>query len=189
MASYDHKKYHSAAYQENVVTHGSNQSDQEIEHFTPAEQKKIIRRSDLRLALILGFMYCVSLMDKTNLGSAAVAGMNVILRKVGPRIFLRLITLLWVITMIGFGFVKRWADLVALRLLLGIFEAGYTFSVCFALIVNTDESLSHRFFPGCAYLLSCWYPRYELQKRNAVFYLIGYVAASVSGILAYGSTR
>ena len=39
---------------------------------------------------------------------------------------------------------------------------------------------------GCAYLLSCWYPRFELQKRNAVFYLIGSMASAFSGILAYG---
>ena len=39
---------------------------------------------------------------------------------------------------------------------------------------------------GCAYLLSCWYPRYDLQKRNAVFYLIGSMASAFSGILAYG---
>jgi MFS family permease len=56
--------------------------------------------------------------------------------------------------------------MIPLRLVLGIFEAG--------------------FFPGCAYLLSCWYPRYDLQKRNAVFYLIGSMASAFSGILAYG---
>lgn len=42
---------------------------------------------------------------------------------------------------------------------------------------------------GCAYLLSCWYPRYELQKRNAVFYLIGSMASAFSGILAYGFSQ
>jgi MFS family permease len=56
--------------------------------------------------------------------------------------------------------------MLALRVVLGILEAG--------------------FFPGCAYLLSTWYPRYELQKRNAVFYLIGSLASAISGILAYG---
>ena len=65
-----------------------------------------------------------------------------------------------------FGFVRTWVQLVPLRLVLGIFEAG--------------------FFPGCAYLLSCWYPRYDLQKRNAVFYAIGSAASAFSGILAYG---
>jgi hypothetical protein len=29
-------------------------------------------------------------------------------------------------------------------------------------------------------------PRYQLQKRNAVFYLIGSMASALSGILAYG---
>jgi MFS family permease len=134
-------------------------------------------------------------MDRTNLGFAVVAGMGldldligsrysvivlvffityvilqppatVILRKVGPRIFLPTIALLWGTTMVCFGFVKSWSDMVPLRIILGAFEAG--------------------FFPGCAYLLSCWYPRYDLQKRNAVFYLIGSMAEAFSGILAYG---
>lgn len=45
------------------------------------------------------------------------------------------------------------------------------------------------FFPGCAYLLSCWYPRYHLQKRNAVFYLIGSMSSAFSGIMAYGFSQ
>jgi MFS family permease len=47
-------------------------------------------------------------------------------------------------------------------------------------------TLEAGFFPGCAYLLSCWYPRYQLQKRNAVFFLIGILASALSGIIAYG---
>ena len=91
---------------------------------------------------------------------------TVILRKLGPRTFLPSITILWGMAMICFAFVKQWYEMIPLRLVLGIFEAG--------------------FFPGCAYLLSCWYPRYELQKRNAVFYLIGSMSSAFSGILAYG---
>jgi len=180
------------------TTESDRQINERIEQFTPEEQKKIIRRIDRRLVLTLGFLYCVSLMDRTNLGIASVAGMGVdlvligeryniivllffityvllqppatvILRKIGPRIFLPTITLLWGITMICFGFVKNWTDMLGLRLVLGIFEAG--------------------FFPGCAYLLSCWYPRYELQKRNAVFYLIGSMASAFAGILAYGLSQ
>ena len=56
--------------------------------------------------------------------------------------------------------------MLGLRIILGALEAG--------------------FFPGCAYLLSTWYPRYDLQKRNAVFYLIGSLASAFAGILAYG---
>lgn len=180
---------------ERITSEELQENDARINAFTPEQQKKIIRRIDYRLVLTLGFMYCVSLMDRTNLGIANVAGMGVdlkligarysiitciffvsyvllqppatvVLRKVGPRIFLPTITLLWGVTMICFGFVKEWTQMLPLRIVLGIFEAG--------------------FFPGCAYLLSCWYPRFELQKRNAVFYLIGSMSSAFSGILAYG---
>lgn len=37
------------------------------------------------------------------------------------------------------GFAKTWSQVLAIRILLGVFAAGY--------------------FPGCMYLLSCWYLR------------------------------
>ncbi|KAK5175391.1 uncharacterized protein LTR77_000530 [Saxophila tyrrhenica] len=195
----DVEKSHHAVGLERTLSKNSDShlSDQSrIDVFTPEEQKKIIRRIDIRLVLTCGFMYCVSLMDRTNLGIASVGGMGVdlhtnqgfrystitlvffityvllqppatvVLRKLGPRVFLPTITVLWGATAMCFGFLRTWEQMIPLRLILGIFEAG--------------------FFPGCAYLLSCWYPRFELQKRNAVFYLIGSMASAFSGILAYG---
>ena len=129
-------------------------NDARIDALTPEQQKKIIRRIDTRLVLTCGFMYCVSLMDRTNTGIAIVAGMGVdlvfidarysimvavffitytllqppatvVLRKVGPRIFLPSITILWGITMMCFGFVRTWDQMVPLRLVLGVFEAGF----------------------------------------------------------------
>ncbi|KAL2268368.1 hypothetical protein VTJ83DRAFT_3214 [Remersonia thermophila] len=163
--------------------------------FTEKEQRSIIRRIDRRLVLTVGALYCVSLMDRTNLGFANIAGMSVdleltgnrysiitlvffityvlfqppstvICRKVGPRIHLAMITILWGGVMIGMGFVKTWEQMTAMRLLLGVLEAG--------------------FFPSSVYLLSTWYTRYEVGKRNSVFYLVGCVASAFSGILAYG---
>ncbi|KAH7395474.1 retrograde regulation protein 2 [Cadophora sp. MPI-SDFR-AT-0126] len=178
---------------ERTVSQESN--DARIAQFTPQEQRKIIHRVDRRLVTTLGALYACSLMDRTNLGAVNIAGMSkalhlhgtqyslivliffipyvlfqppatVVLRKVGPRHFLTAIVILWGGCMIGFGFVKKWDQMVGLRVILGVLEAG--------------------FFPGCAYLLSTWYTRYELQKRNAVFYLIGSMASACSGILAYG---
>ena len=198
MASYE--KNLDIEQSEKVTSDNSSEraNNAAIDEFTPEEQRAITRKIDYRLVPTLGFMYCVSLMDRTNTGIAVVAGMGVdlvligdrysimvlvffityvalqppatvVLRKLGPRLFLPLIVILWGITMIGFGFVQTWVALVPLRLVLGVFEAG--------------------FFPGCAYLLSCWYPRYQLQKRNAVFYLIGSMASAFSGILAYGMSQ
>lgn len=63
---------------ERTISEESHLSDQaHIDAFTEKEQKKIIRRIDRRLVLTLGFMYAVSLMDRTNLGIAVVGGMGV----------------------------------------------------------------------------------------------------------------
>lgn len=79
-------------------------------------------------------------------------------RKLGPRKFLASITLLWGATEIvrspihaccgeltvtnlikGFGFVKKWTDMLGLRVVLGILEAGL--------------------YPSVVYLLATWYSR------------------------------
>lgn len=66
---------------------------------------------------------------------------TVLIRKIGPRYHLAIITMLWGAVMIGMGFVKKFPQLAALRAVLGFFEAG--------------------FFPSCVYLLSTWYTRCE----------------------------
>ncbi|KAJ5480515.1 hypothetical protein N7530_006024 [Penicillium desertorum] len=50
--------------------------DARINAFTPAEQKKIMRRVDRRLVPIVGFLYCISLLDRNNLGVANIAGLG-----------------------------------------------------------------------------------------------------------------
>lgn len=42
-------------------------NDARINALTPEEQKKLIWKIDCRLVLTLGFMYCVSLMDRFDL--------------------------------------------------------------------------------------------------------------------------
>lgn len=53
--------------------------------FTKVEQRNIIRRIDRRLVLTVGFMYCVSLMDRTNMSAANIAGMSVELKLINNR--------------------------------------------------------------------------------------------------------
>ncbi|CAL3966783.1 hypothetical protein PZA11_003270 [Diplocarpon coronariae] len=173
--------------------------DEVSSRWSQEEQRRILRKVDVRLIPICGLMYCISLLDRTNLSNAAIAGMNVELkiakvngvdrysvitliffitytifqapgtilcRKIGPRIFLSIITLAWGGVMIAFGFAQHWTHLVGLRAVLGVLEAG--------------------FFPGVVYLMSTWYKRYEMGRRYAGFYLIGCVASAFGGILAYG---
>lgn len=53
--------------------------------FTKDEQRSIIKRIDRRLVVTVGAMYCVSLMDRTNMSAANIAGMSVELQLTGFR--------------------------------------------------------------------------------------------------------
>ncbi|KAF2017231.1 MFS general substrate transporter [Aaosphaeria arxii CBS 175.79] len=164
--------------------------------FDPKESASIRHRIDWRLIPALGAMYGISLMDRKNVSNAAIAGMLkdlkmskgygynlvnmcffityillqpfmiVLCRKIGPRFFLPGICILWGCVIVGFGFAQNWPTLIPLRLLLGALESGY--------------------FPGCLYLLSCWYTKFEVARRYSLFYFIGSIASAMSGILAYG---
>ncbi|KAI0200663.1 major facilitator superfamily domain-containing protein [Astrocystis sublimbata] len=169
----------------------SNEEDE----YTEREAKKIVHRIDRRLLVTIGFMYCVSLIDRTNVSFAAIAGLaqdlvltgnrysivtlaffpayivfqptsTVLVRKIGPRIHIAVITVAWGAVMIGMGFTKTFGDFTALRVVIGVLEAG--------------------FFPSAVYLLSTWYTRYELGRRYGLFYLIGSVTSAFSGLLAFG---
>lgn len=53
----------------------SSEVDNDVE-FSLKEQRRVIHIIDRRLVVILGLMYCVSLIDRTNLSNAAIAGMT-----------------------------------------------------------------------------------------------------------------
>ena len=55
-------------------TASEESNDAHISEFTPREQRKIIHRVDRRLVTTLGLLYMCSLMDRTNLGAANIAG-------------------------------------------------------------------------------------------------------------------
>ncbi|KAL3480870.1 major facilitator superfamily domain-containing protein [Aspergillus californicus] len=163
-----------------------------------AHQKKVMRRVDLRLLPILGIMYSISLIDRTNLGLAFVAGMeedlgldvgsrytivvmvffvayilfeipsNVILPKAGAANWLAFLGASFGIILIGMGFTYSWGTMAVCRTLLGIMEAG--------------------FLPGCTYLITCWYKRFEVGKRLAAFWLMSVVLNAFAAIFAYALT-
>ena len=58
-------------------TSGHVPIDASIPEYTPEEQKKIMRRVDRRLVTILDLLYMCSLMDRTNVGIAKIAGSDV----------------------------------------------------------------------------------------------------------------
>jgi hypothetical protein len=72
MSQEDLEKSRDGFHVEQAISTDSN--DVRIAEYSLKEQKRILRKVDMRLVSTLGILYCASLMDRTNLGSAAIAG-------------------------------------------------------------------------------------------------------------------
>ncbi|KAK2597409.1 hypothetical protein QQS21_005957 [Conoideocrella luteorostrata] len=162
------------------------------------DQRGIIRRIDRRLVLTVGAMYCVSLMDRTNMSAANIAGMSVDLElAVNGGNKYNIANLVFFVTYIIFQppstvlvrAIGPRAHLAGITLLWGAVMIGMGFVKKFSELAALRAVLGlfeAGFFPSCVYLLSTWYTRYEVGKRYSVFYIVGCVASAFSGILAYG---
>ncbi|KAJ5834942.1 Major facilitator superfamily domain general substrate transporter [Penicillium robsamsonii] len=184
--------------EEQELAHRHSGNESPVYGIDEAHQKRVIRRVDLRLLPILGIMYSISLIDRTNLGLAFVAGMeedlglhignrytivvmvffvayiifeipsNLILPRAGAANWLAFLGFSFGVILIGMGFTKSWTTMVVCRVLLGVMEAG--------------------FLPGCTYLITCWYTRFEVGKRLASFWLVSVVLNAFAAIFAYALT-
>ena len=89
-----------------------------------------------------------------------------IIKKLQPARYLAGLTIAWGFVATFGAFVQNFGSLVAVRLLLGLFEAG--------------------FFPGVVLYLSMFYGRRSLALRIAYFYSTAAISGLCGGIVAYG---
>ncbi|KAH9919553.1 MFS general substrate transporter [Fomitopsis serialis] len=162
---------------------------------SPAQQKKLWRKVDIRIVPILSVMYLCCYLDRGTIGNAKLQGLmtqldltgnrynialtffyipyclfdppaNLILKRLRPSIWLPGITVAWGLVLALMGLVKSYPQLVGARLCLGIAEAGI--------------------FPGVTYFMTLWYPRHMVQTRIALFCGGTTLSGAFSGLLAYG---
>lgn len=136
-----------------VVTEHLEESDRVL----PKEERRLLRKIDLYVLPWICITYALSQIDRTNISSAKIAGMatdlelvgnrysialliffipyvcaelptNTIIRRVGAKIVLTTMILGWGAFAMCFGFVKNFGQLVALRVMLGLFEGGFNVS-------------------------------------------------------------
>ena len=88
---------------------------------------------------------------------------NLILSRVGARVWISLIMATWGICSAGTAFITDETSFVAVRFLLGIAEAG--------------------FFPGVAYFLTCWFPAFYRGRMMGIFYAFGAFSGVLGGPL------
>lgn len=92
-----------------------------------------------------------------------------VIKKLRPSIYLSTLMFIWGIINMCMGFVKNYGQLVGLRFLLGVFEAGV--------------------LPGIIYVTSMYYKRHEYQKRMSFFFCSTVVAGAFGGLLAYAIAK
>ncbi|KAI1356299.1 major facilitator superfamily domain-containing protein [Xylaria sp. FL0043] len=168
------------------------------ESFAHLDEKKILRKMDIRLIPMLALLYLLSFLDRGNIGNAKIEGLqedlhltndqynlcltvfffayaafevpsNLLLKKLRPSRWLPFIMVVWGTVVTLMGIVQNFKGLLSTRLFLGVAEAGL--------------------YPGCAYYLTMWYCRREIQLRQAMFFSAASVAGAFSGLLAYAIAK
>ena len=156
--------------------------------------KAVLRKVSLRLIPFLFLLYVVNLIDRTNVSMAklqmfdgerafipahlfgTLAGLfyigyllfevpsNLILLRVGARVWIARIVVAWGLVSMGMMFVTGPIGFAVLRLLLGVAEAG--------------------FFPGIIFYLSQWFPERTRGRAVAMFMTGGVIAPMLGNPLS-----
>ncbi|KAJ9130830.1 Major facilitator superfamily transporter [Pleurostoma richardsiae] len=168
----------------------------ELHHqFDGPGRKKLMRKLDWRLLPTLSFLYLMCSLDKANAGNAKLFGFledvgmtstqfnlalmylfftyglcepvsNIMLRRLGPKIWFPCIVTAWGLITTLTCLVQNYGSYVVIRLMLGLTEAGL--------------------YPGSYFILSMWYTPKELATRMAIFYGANTSAGAFGGVIAYG---
>ncbi|KAF2168123.1 hypothetical protein M409DRAFT_65638 [Zasmidium cellare ATCC 36951] len=162
--------------------------------YDPEIEKRVIRKCDLRVVPPTLVLFALSFLDRVNIGNARIQGLtkdlnmvgtdynvallilfvpfilfeipsNLIMKKMKPSTWLSVLLFGCGIMNMCMGFVRTYGELVGVRFLLGLFEAGTG--------------------PGSIYLIAMYYRRYELPWRISWWYTSGIVAGAFGGLLAY----
>ncbi|KAL2429095.1 MFS transporter prlL [Exophiala dermatitidis] len=163
--------------------------------WTPEEEAALVKKVDWRVFPMLCVVFGLSLLDRTNISAAYIAGLakdvglsqgprysiallvffigyalfelpsNMVIRRFGAQIWLSFLITSWGLCVLGMGFVKTWTSLTVCRALLGVFEAGL--------------------FPGSVFIIGSWYKQYETARRISLFYMASLLASGFGPILAY----
>jgi len=170
-----------------------------LANFPEEKKKKAVSKVDHRLIPMLMLLYLMAYLDKTNIGNAKIEGLLGSLGMTGvqynvavsvffipfvlaevpsnmvlhlfkrPSLYIGGIVTCWGIIMTCNGVVQNFGGLIAIRIFLGLFEAG--------------------FLPGAILIISKWYLPNETQTRIALLYTSAASGGGFSGLLAFGIAK
>ncbi|KAM0755613.1 MFS general substrate transporter [Meredithblackwellia eburnea MCA 4105] len=167
-------------------------------YIDPAEERKLLRKVDGFLIGILGMLYLLAFLDRGNIGNANVAGLSTdlklkgnqygtivsivyatyvvfepvwanLLKIITPRILLSVSTLCWGVLTLSTAWATSYDHMIAIRVLLGVTEAGL--------------------FPCLNLVLAMNYRPEELARRLSYVFSAAALSGAFGGLLAYGLTQ
>lgn len=167
-------------------------------YIDPVMNKKVLRRLDRRLAPLFSTLYFLSYLDRSNIGNAAIAGMNdqlgltdqqysaavsvffatyisfippltLALRFFKPHRAITAMAFGWAVVTLCTGFVRSYKTLLVCRVILGMCEAG--------------------FFPCISLYMTMVYNREEQGQRIGYVFIAAAGSSMFGGLIATGITK
>ncbi|KAI0068668.1 MFS general substrate transporter [Artomyces pyxidatus] len=155
--------------------------------------KRVLWKLDFHVLPAFALMWLTNFMDRTNIGNARIAGLQIdlhlrgnefniglaafftiyilveipsnwVLKKVGPSRWLPFLVIIWGIVATLTGLIESFGGLVAVRLVLGASEGGL--------------------LPGIILYMSTIYKPHEFQQRVGIFYATSSLSGAFGGLLA-----
>lgn len=159
------------------------------------DEKKLLRKLDAHVIPLVMLLYTFSFLDRVNIGNARLYNMerdlglvgnqfqvavsiffvtyllfevpsNLVLKPLTPSRYIAFIAFGWGVIATCSGFVHSYGALIAVRLILGVVEAGL--------------------FPGLNVYLTFFYTKQELALRVGYLFVSAAIAGALGGLLAYG---
>ncbi|KAL3439922.1 major facilitator superfamily domain-containing protein [Aspergillus insuetus] len=169
----------------------TSHSHSSLEEPSTVNEKKVLRKMDIRLIPIVSALYLLCFLDRGNIGNAKIEGLledinltsaqynmcltaffftyaafelpsNMVLKRLRPSIWLSAIMVGVGIVMTLMGIVQNYHGLLVSRIFLGVAEAGL--------------------FPGVAFYITTWYCRHAAQFRQALFFSAASKMDGVGGL-------
>ncbi|KAJ5782080.1 hypothetical protein N7457_003854 [Penicillium paradoxum] len=162
----------------------------------PEAEKSFVKKIDFIVLPTLCLMYFFDCMDRSNLANAKTDGLdkdlnlkgddysllillfyipfglfdlpwNLLIKRFSGRLMLSFMSVVWGILALSQCAAKGFGDLLAIRIILGVFEAG--------------------FFAGATFYLTLFYTRGEMGFRLAIMQSFAVLASAFSGLISFGA--
>ncbi|ORY78912.1 putative pantothenate transporter [Leucosporidium creatinivorum] len=166
-----------------------------LESLDPKAEARLTRKIDFHIVPVVALLYLFCFIDRANIGNARLAGLerdlgmkgydynvalscfyvsyivfeipsNIAAKIIGPGRWLPLLTVAFGLLSMCTAWVESFGSLIAVRFLLGAFEAGL--------------------LPGIAFYMSRFYRKNELVFRLSLYFVTAPLAGAFGGLLASG---